>query len=234
MATAPELDTTTPDFAVFRRLVTSRKSVRAYLPEPLPESLIRELIELAGWSPSNCNTQPWQIHLASDATLERLRSELLADAVANGQSPEIPYNPQDYPPEMHGRMIAHVMNQQLAFGIAREDTEARARLRENNLRFFGAPHVMFLYLPAFANEREASDLGMFAQTFLLALEAAGLGGVPQTSVGTYGAPIRRALHPADDHRLMYAIAFGREDRSASGARLVQEREPVDGSTVFHR
>ena len=225
---------TAADYAAFRHLVLTRKSVRSFRPELLPESRLRELLELAAWSPSNCNTQPWQVHLASGATLERVRVELAEHALAEGQSPEIPYNAEHYPPEMNERRGAHFADYQRAFGIEREDAEGRNRLLQMNLRFFDAPHVLFLYLPAFANEREASDLGMFAQTFLLALEAAGLGGLPQTSVGTYGAPIRRVLQPAEGHRLMFAIAFGYEDRSFSGARLVQEREPIDRFTVFHR
>lgn len=217
----------------FDSIVLGRKSVRAFLPEPLPASLIRELLTLASWSPSNCNTQPWRVHLVSGKTIARLTEELLRDATANGITPEVSYNAQSYPRAMHERMAAHLGNQQNAFGIARKDAAARDKLRANNLRFFGAPHAAFLYMPDFGNEREAADVGMFAQTFMLALEAYGLAGVPQTSVGMYAAPARRVLNPAPDHKLLFAIAFGREDVSARGARLTQERTPVNEFAVFH-
>lgn len=217
----------------FETLVRGRKSVRAFLPDPLAETRIRALLELASWAPSNCNTQPWIVHVASGATIETLRVALIENALANGVSREISYSPELYPPALHDRMIGHVMTQQLAFGISREDVTAREKLRANNLSFFGAPHALFLYLPGFANEREASDLGMFAQTFLLALEADGLAGIAQTSVGSYAAPVRRLLQPADDHRLMFAISFGYEDRSAASARLVQERVAIDNFATFH-
>jgi nitroreductase len=220
--------------ACFRAIVTRRKSVRAFLPDTLPETQIRDLLTLASWAPSNCNTQPWIVHVASGETVAKLRLALIADATANGLSREVPYNPELYPAALHARMIEHVVTQQLAFGIAREDLTARDQLRANNLGFFGAPHVLFLYLPDFANEREAADLGMFAQTFLLALEANGLAGVPQTSVGSYAAPVRRLLRPAADCKLMFAISFGRENREMQSARLVQDRLPVDAFTTFHR
>jgi len=220
--------------AAFREIVHGRKSVRAYLPEPLSEGEICQLLELASWSPSNCNTQPWRVHVVSGETLVRLREELLADSLANGVSPDIPYNAKLYPPDLLSRMANHLNVQQLAFGICREDEAARNKMRANNHSFFGAPHVLLLYLPAFANEREAADLGMFAQTFMLALAAAGFAGVPQTSVGVYAAPVRRILQPTHDDKLMFAISFGREDPDASAGRLVQERCPVESFAVFHK
>lgn len=218
----------------FKEIVHGRKSVRAYLPQPLPEAEIRDLLELASWSPSNCNTQPWRVHVLSGETLLRLRDELLTDAHANGISPDVPYNAELYPTELQSRMANHLSVQQLAFGISREDTTARNKMRTNNHSFFGAPHALLLYLPAFANEREAADLGMFAQTFMLALDAAGFASVPQTSVGVYAAPVRRILQPVHDDKLMFAISFGREDTAASNGRLVQERCPVESFAVFHK
>ena len=220
--------------AVFEQVVRGRKSVRAFLPDPVPDARIEGLLELASWAPSNCNTQPWIVHVASGKTIELLRATLMEDALANGVSREVAYNPEQYPEALNERMIEHVVTQQTAFGIAREDVTARDKLRANNLSFFGAPHALFLYLPGFANEREAADLGMFAQTFMLALEAHGLAGVPQTSVGSYATPIRRVLKPADDHKLMFAIAFGHEDKRAPGARLGQERASVASFATFHR
>ena len=76
----------------------TRKSVRSFL----PDTTIRDLLELASWSPSNCNTQPWIVHVASGRTIERLRAEVLVDALANGLSPEIPYNTAAYPPRVGG------------------------------------------------------------------------------------------------------------------------------------
>ncbi|VXD04447.1 Nitroreductase NfnB [Pseudomonas sp. 9AZ] len=217
----------------FSAIVHGRKSVRAFLPDPLPQKLIRELLALASWAPSNCNTQPWMVHVASGDTIVRLTEELTRDSAASGITPEVPYNAQAYPAALQTRMVEHLGNQQHAFGIAREDKDARNKLRDNNLRFFGAPHVVFVYMPDFGNEREAADIGMFAQTFMLALEAHGLAGVPQTSVGMYAAPIRRVLNPSPNHKLLFTISFGREDVDARGARLVQERTSVDQFAVFH-
>ena len=39
--------------------VRSRRSVRGYLPDPVPAALLQQIFELAQWAPSNCNVQPW-------------------------------------------------------------------------------------------------------------------------------------------------------------------------------
>ena len=45
----------------FRQLVASRYSVRAYRPDPVPDSLLREVLEAARLAPSACNRQPFRI-----------------------------------------------------------------------------------------------------------------------------------------------------------------------------
>ncbi|MEV8393603.1 MULTISPECIES: nitroreductase family protein [unclassified Streptomyces] len=46
----------------FAEAVRTRHAVRAFLPDPLPAAQIRSVLGDARMAPSNCNTQPWQIH----------------------------------------------------------------------------------------------------------------------------------------------------------------------------
>ncbi|MCL4809563.1 MAG: nitroreductase family protein [Thermoanaerobaculia bacterium] len=45
----------------FRRLAAARRSVRAYRPDPVPEALLREVLEAARLAPSACNRQPFRV-----------------------------------------------------------------------------------------------------------------------------------------------------------------------------
>jgi nitroreductase len=217
---------------VFEALARQRRSVRAFLDAPVAKPLIRKLLELASWSPSNCNSQPWRVYLASGGTIEQLRHEIIADCRINGPTPDIPYRPDLYTAPLRERQVHHVAAQQQALGIARDDEHARTRLRESNLSFFGAPHVALLYMPNFGTEREAGDIGMFAQTLLLAIEAHGLAAVPQTSIGMFAAPVHRVVKPEPGFKLLFAVSFGYEDTTHAGARLPQTRAPVDDFTTF--
>jgi len=45
----------------------ARTSIREFLPEPLPEKLVREILDVARWSPSGGNLQPWKVIVVSGA-----------------------------------------------------------------------------------------------------------------------------------------------------------------------
>ena len=61
--------------------IRTRRSVRGFLPQAVPEATLREVFELAQWAPSNCNVQPWMPHVVSGASLEALREALVAAGV---------------------------------------------------------------------------------------------------------------------------------------------------------
>ncbi|MBV9840174.1 MAG: nitroreductase family protein [Sphingomonadaceae bacterium] len=221
-----------PDLAeAFRAIVARRRSVRAFEPTPVPEAAIRDVFELAQWSPSNCNTQPWAVRIASGATRDRIAAALLAHIDDGGhQQGDLPYLRKLYPSDFKERQVAHILCQQQALGIDRDDKASRMDLLRQQLSFFGAPHVAFLFMPAWGNEREASDVGMFAQSLLLGLAAFGLAGLPQTLLGLYAPVVRPLLEVGEDMKLLFGISFGYEAKGAPGVRLDQTREPW-GTTV---
>src|SRR5437899_3203687 len=69
---------------MFAALVRTRRSTRAFLPEPVPVETIVSVLEDAQQTPSNCNTQPWDVHVVSGKSLERL-SAAMQDANAAGE-----------------------------------------------------------------------------------------------------------------------------------------------------
>ena len=46
----------------FETLVQTRRSVRGFKKQPVPRTVIEEVIEVAKRAPSSMNTQPWHIH----------------------------------------------------------------------------------------------------------------------------------------------------------------------------
>ena len=41
--------------------VRQRRSIRAFLPTPVPEAVLREVLDAARWAPSGSNIQAWKI-----------------------------------------------------------------------------------------------------------------------------------------------------------------------------
>ncbi|TFH26658.1 MAG: nitroreductase, partial [Myxococcales bacterium] len=66
--------------------IRGRRSVRGFLPTPVPRRTLEEVLELAQHAPSNCNVQPWRVYIASGDSLETLRAALV-EAVTGGASP---------------------------------------------------------------------------------------------------------------------------------------------------
>ncbi|HEX7819262.1 MAG TPA: nitroreductase family protein [Sphingobium sp.] len=220
-------------FDTFSRIVHERHSVRVFLPDAVPDALLRESLALAQQAPSNCNTQSWVVHLVSGDPLERLRAALHG-AVARGK-PAV----QDYPQHdgyrgVHrDRQIGSAKALYDALGIGREDRAERARAMLDNFRFFGAPHVAFVFLSELYGPREAADCGMFAQTLMLALAARGVGSCAQGAVAHHADIVRTELGVEGSQRLLFGIAIGREDTAQPANAARTDRAGLEEAIVFH-
>lgn len=51
------------DIAEFRKVVESRRSVRRFTDEPLPEQVLQDCLDLAMLAPNSSNLQPWSFHV---------------------------------------------------------------------------------------------------------------------------------------------------------------------------
>lgn len=214
--------------------IRSRRSVRAFLPQEVPQHTLDAIFTLAQCAPSNCNTQPWAVHVASGTACENLRQRLGQAALdPTAHAPDYPYDgkysdvyrerQQDAAAQLHGAMR-----------IAREDRAGRMRSVLRNFDFFGAPHAAFVFLPEPFGLREAADCGMYAQTLMLAMTAHGVASCPQTSLSFHPAIVREALGVDAGLRLLFGISFGYEDPDAEANTCRVGRASLEHSVVFHR
>jgi nitroreductase len=220
---------------MFAALVRTRRSTRAFLPQPVPEETIVSVLEDAQQTPSNCNTQPWDVHLVSGETLERLSAAMQEANAAGERTLDFTFDASVFPGRYGERSRAQGSGYYQALGVAREDRLTRQQLSNRNLSFFGAPHAAMLFMPAVGDSvRVASDIGMYAQSFLLSLAARGLSGVPQTMLGYFAEPARRLLDVDEDHKLLFGISFGYPDTYDPAAQYVIGRDhPLDSNVTFH-
>jgi nitroreductase len=218
----------------FSETVRQRHSVRAFLPTRLAPAVINEVLEEAQLAPSNCNTQPWVVHIASGEMRDRLSRTLLEAASAGRYSPDFRWSVECYPGRFRERQIEQGKAYYECLAIARKDIAARTDATMANYSFFDAPHVAFLFMPSVGDDvRAAADVGMYAQNFLLALAARGLGGVPQTSLGMFAETIREVLGLSAGLKLLFGISFGYPDPVSSANRFIMPRDPVSASVTFH-
>jgi len=190
--------------------VRARKSIRAFLPTPIPKDILAQLLEVAVLSPSSLNTQPWEIVVLAGEALEELRRtnvrQLSAGAVP---CPDIP---SERPAGVYReRQIALAKELFRLLGIAREDREKRAAWDEKQVRFFDAPAVLVIAVDRSTAPRSFFDVGMLSQTIALAAQHYGLGTCVQQAGVNYPDLIRRACGLADSRLVVMAIALGYPD-----------------------
>lgn len=214
-------------------LLLQRRSCRAFTSQALDDESLRAILAPALRAPSNCNTQPWFLHVASGDVLERLRERLPADFIAGKVSLDFPYDGK-YEGVFKDRQYASAQALYSAMGIAREDKAARQVAFMRNFTFFDAPHVGFFFLPEGFSEREACDLGMFAQSVMLLLDAAGLASCPQTALGFLADSVREELGVPTSQKLMFGLSFGYADASAAANSCATDRDEQQELIELHR
>ena len=217
---------------IFEDVVLGRRSLRAFLPEPVPAATLERIFSVSQRAPSNCNTQPWITHVASGASLATLREELPRRFMKGEMSLDFPYDGV-YQGVYKERQYGSAQALYDAAGIAREDKARRQEQFMRNFTFFDAPHAAFLFLPEPFGLREAADLGIYAQTLMLCMNAHGLGCCPQTALSFEADVIRELLGVDTSNKLVFGISFGVPDMNAPVNRCATDRASLADCVHFH-
>ena len=211
-----------------------RRSVRGFLPDEVPEATLREVFALAQCAPSNCNVQPWTPHVVSGAKLKTLREALVAAGMRD--QPIKPDWPADgkFTGVHRDRQVDAAQKLYGAMGVDRRDLIGRKMAYIRNHAFFDAPHAVFIFMPEPFDTREATDIGMYAQTLMLALTARGIASCAQGALGLFPDIVRQQLGVAPNYKLLFGISFGYEDPSVKANAARVGRAHIDDAVTFHR
>ncbi len=219
----------------FHDVIRERYSARTYLADPVPEAVIRSVLEDAQSAPSNANIQPWEVHIVSGEARDRVSKALLADEAAGRMSPDYLFGYDELYGAYSDRQVQQAAEYYKSIGVSREAKDDRRLALLRNLEFFGAPHACFLFMPPFYDSvRIAGDIGMYGQTFLLSLTANGLQGCPQTLLGFFAGTIREVLGIDPKMKMLFGISFGYPDSDAPGGGYRIDRAPIEENVVLHR
>ena len=188
--------------------IETRRSFRAFEPTPIPKEIIKRILEAASKSPSYTNTQPWEVAVVSGkkkAELSRILHEMAESDVA--PNPDLPL-PKVWPPELDRRAKEHGAKRFRALRIERENEQQRKELRLLNFKFYGAPCVLFLFMDSRLTSWSIFDMGLFAQTLILAAHSFGLGSCLQASIANYPDAVREFLGIPRVKLLVLGISLG--------------------------
>ena len=214
--------------------ITSRRSVRAFLPAPVPRALIEHILEVAARAPSGTNMQPWCVHLVAGEAKDRLSRAILDAHEAGGEEHTRPW--KYYPDEIFepylSRRRAVGWGLYGLLGIGKGDRAQMKAQRAQNYLFFGAPVGMFFTLDARLEIGSWLDYGMFIQNIMTSARGHGLHTCPQAAFADYHKIIRAHLGIPEDHTVICGLSIGYEDKEAVANRLRTDRAPVSEFARF--
>jgi nitroreductase len=217
-----------------RDAIATRYSCRAFLSTPVPQNIVREILERAARAPSGGNLQPWLVHVLAGERLEALKAQLrprFAKELPRGEGAEY----QVYPPDLKEPYYARRsrVGEQLyaSIGIPREDRPARYRQFGRNYLFYDAPVGLFVSIDRTMGAPQWSDVGGFIQTVMLLARAYGMHTCAQEAWTSWHKTVSAFINLPPEHILFCGIALGYADENAPINQWRAEREPVE---VFAR
>jgi nitroreductase len=217
--------------------ITTRRSIRAFLPTTVPRETIEAILAVAARAPSGTNTQPWQVHVLTGAAKEGLSRDIRAaydDPEERTRHTEAyTYYPTEWQSPYIDRRRKVGWDLYGLLNIAKTD---KARMHEQhgrNYDFFGAPVGLMFTIDRVMQQGSWLDYGMFLQSVMVAARARGLDTCPQAAFTQFHRIIARHLGLADTQTFVCGMSLGWADPAAVENTLVTEREPVAGFARFY-
>ncbi len=215
--------------------ILTRRSVRAFLPRPVPRALVEEILAIAARAPSGTNVQPWKVIVLTGAARERLSRAIVAaadDPAQHGVGETLRWYPERWPEPYQSRRRKLGWDLYGLLGIGRDDTSRMRDQHQRNYRFFDAPVGMIFAMDRVLERGSWLDLGMFMQTIMIAARARGLDTCPQAAFAPFHRVIERNLSLSPGEMALCGMALGYADPSRVENNLQTEREPVASFARF--
>jgi len=217
---------------VLEELLNERYSVRAFLPQPVPHATIEHVLMVAQRTASWCNSQPWQVIIASGEEKEKFRKLIYAEAASGApHDSDFPF-PREYLGVYLERRRESGFQLYNTLGIPRGDKAAYAKQALENYNFFGAPHVAIIHTDEPLGVYGALDCGAYVSNFILAAQALGLGTIPQAALARHSGLIRRHFKLSDDRRVVCGISFGYADHDHKVNSYRTTRASISDTVTF--
>ncbi len=209
--------------------LATRRSIRAFLDQPVDRAVIGRVLAKAQRAPSGGNTQPWHGIVLTGAPMQRLFDRVAQD-LPKGRAAFAPEY-HVYPPELDGNyeLRRQGVGEDMygALQIPREDKAQRLMWFARNFQAFGAPVLMLVHTPRYMGPPQWSDIGMWLQSIMLLLREEGLDTCPQEAWAVYSPQIREVIDIPEDHIFFCGLAIGYRDPDAPVNQFPVARAPVD-------
>jgi len=213
------------DSAAVDYAITSRRSIRRFLPTPVPVSEVEAILDVAARAPSGTNMQPWRGYALAGAAKDRLCAAVLVvfDAGEAGHRHEVQYYPDEFfePYLSRRRKVGWDLYGRL--GIARGEAAKMKAQHRRNFLFFDAPVGLVFTIDRRLATGSWLDYGMFLENVMIAARARGLDTCAQAAWTHYHRAMRPVLGLSEAEVVVCGMALGHADSAAPENAMVTER-----------
>ncbi len=227
---------TTPEQHAVDNAITSRRSIRAFLPTPVAREDIEAILSVASRAPSGSNTQPWKVYVLTGEIRQRLSQRIL-DAYLDPQQAaqhkeEYDYYPREWVSPYVDRRRKVGWDLYALLGLTRDNKAGMQAQHGRNYAFFDAPVGLIFTIDRVMEQGSWLDYGMFLQSVMVAARARGLDTCPQAAFTQFHRVIADTLQIPDGEQLVCGMALGHADASKVENTLATERAPVSEFARF--
>ena len=208
--------------------ITSRRSIRRFLPTPVLAETVEAILDAAARAPSGTNMQPWRGYALAGAAKGALVDAVQAafDAGEPGHAQEVQYYPDSFFEPYLSRRRAVGWDMYGLLGIAKGEAVKMKAQHRRNFQFFDAPVGLMFTIDRRLATGSWLDYGMFLQNVMIAARARGLDTCAQAAWTHYHRAIRPVLGLADEETVVCGMALGYADPDAPENGLVTNRTPA--------
>jgi nitroreductase len=228
------MDMPVADTGAVDHAISSRRSIRRFLPIAVPASEVEAILDVAARAPSGTNMQPWRGYVLAGAAKDTLCIAVQAvfDRQEAGHVQEVQYYPDEFFEPYLSRRRAVGWELYGLLGIARGEAVKMKAQHRRNFQFFDAPVGMIFTIDRRLATGSWLDYGMFLENVMTAARARGLDTCAQAAWSHYHNAIRPVLGLAEEETVVCGMALGHADPEAPENTLVTTRAPARGFMRF--
>ena len=226
----------TREQAIVDEAITTRRSIRAFLPTPVAREDIEAILNVAARAPSGSNTQPGKVYVLTGAIRDRLAkaiNEVWHDPAQLSQhKEEYDYYPREWVSPYVDRRRKVGWDLYALLGLTRDNKSGMHAQHGRNFAFFDAPVGLIFTIDRVMEQGSWLDYGMFMQNIMVAARGRGLDTCPQAAFTQFHKLIAEVLGLPDSEQLVCGMALGFADPARIENSLVTERAPLSDFATF--
>ena len=230
------MNPTAEQAALVDAAITTRRSLRAFLPTPVPLNTVRQILSVASRAPSGTNTQPWKVYVLTGGARTELSRKILAayddPAERALHHEEYAYYPTEWKSPFIDRRRKIGWDLYGVLDIGKTDKERMHAQHGRNYSFFDAPVGLIFTIDRSMRQGSWLDYGMFLQSIMVAARGRGLDTCPQAAFMQFHRIITEHVGAPANEQVVCGMSLGYADENAVENTLVTAREPVEGFVRF--